>query len=140
MREQHDLSDTFKTMLAEGEIRGPLAMANGNTSASMTVETSVPGQSRSRSEDWAFQVPAGFVRYSANFQTDRHSGDVAQCGWANDNPADGTVHAHVKASQSNGYARAACDNVYAISISSLARLIDESRKAISTPTHEYESK
>jgi hypothetical protein len=71
---------------------------------------------------------------------DHHGGDVAQCGWANDNPADGTVHAYVKASQTNGYARAACDNVYAISVSAFTQLLDESRKAATKPTHDYESK
>ena len=133
-------SEVFKKMMTAGEIRGPLKMADGSTSGSITIATSLPGQSRSRSADWAFQVPAGFVRYSANFQTDHHGGDVAQCGWANDNPADGTVHAHVKASQTNGYARAACDNVYAISVNALAGLLEESRKAAIKPTHEHESK
>src|SRR5262249_8449050 len=111
--ERPERSDIFKMMLANREIRGPLAMANGATSGSLTVQTSLPGQSRTRDADWAFEVPPGFVRYSANFQTDHHGGDVAQCGWANDNPADGTVHAHVHASQANGYARAAVDSVYA---------------------------
>src|SRR5262249_15452998 len=140
MRAQPEMSKIFKELLEAREIRGPLTVPDGNTSGSITVATSLPGQSRSRSADWAFQVPPGFVRYSANFETDHHGGDTAQCGWANDNPHDGTVHAYVHASQSNGYARAACSNVYAISEAAAKKLSEESRKSATPHVHEHEAK
>lgn len=120
-----EFSDILKTLLASGDMVGPLQMPDGQTSGSLTVATSLPGQSRTDSADWPFQVPSGYVRFSANFEKEHHSGDVADIGWANDNPADGTVHGRVKASQTNGYARVAVSNVYAIKVDAAAMLYDQ---------------
>ncbi|GBK65873.1 hypothetical protein GNQ08_07640 [Paenibacillus macerans] len=109
-------------MLRTGDMVGPLQMPDGRTSASITAATSLPGQTNKKEENWPFQVPDGYVRFSGDFRTDRHSGDVAECGWANGNPADGTVHAYVKASQTNGYAHASASNVYAIKPEAAAKM------------------
>lgn len=116
------LSDLLQKMIETGDMVGPLRMAEGDTSASTTVATSLPGQSQKDSKDWAFQVPSGYVYFSGNYETNHNGGDVAQCGKANDNPSDGTVHAYVKASQTNGYARAAASNLYAIRPEAAERL------------------
>lgn len=120
--ETSKLSDMFKEMLNSSDIIGPLEMPDGRTSASITVETSLPGQSRSKEEYWPFIIPSGYVRHSGKFDTDRHSGDSAHCDWSNNNPTDGTVYARVKCSQVNGYARAAASNVYAIKVKAAERL------------------
>ena len=121
-RQQPELGELFQERLAQGDIIGPLKMADGRTSASITVATSLPGQSSTKTEDWAFIVPSGYVRFSGKFEKQHNGGDVAQCDWANGNPADGTVHAHVKASQTNGFARAAASNIYAIKLSAAEQL------------------
>ena len=116
------LSDILKQMLETGEMVGPLEMANGDNFASMTVATSFPTQTNEDSGYWAFIVPDGYIRYSGTFETSHHAGDSAHCDWANGNPKDGTVHASVYASQTNGYARAAASNLYAVKPESLDKL------------------
>ncbi|WP_339816323.1 hypothetical protein MKZ15_11915 [Paenibacillus sp. FSL R7-0216] len=120
------LSSIILNLLRTGDMVGPLQMPNGATSASLTAATSLPGQTNRKVDDWPFQVPNGYVRFSGEFRTDRHSGDVAECGWANNNPVDGTVHAYVKASQTNGYAHAEASNVYAIKPEAAAKLFKDS--------------
>lgn len=126
MTEHRAMSDLLQEMLNTGEMVGPLKLSDGSTSASLTAATSFPGQTNKKETDWPFIVPEGYVRFSGEFKTERHSGDVAQCGWANDNPTDGTVHAYVKASQTNGYAHASASNVYAIKPESAANLYKKS--------------
>jgi hypothetical protein len=119
------LSDVLKDMIKTGEAVGPLEMPDGRTSATLTAATSAPGQSNKKEELWPFQVPKGYIRYSGDFRKDRHSGDVAHCDFSNGNPNDGTVHAYVKASQTNGYAHVSASNVYAIKPEAISKLYKE---------------
>ena len=126
MTEKHPMSDILKELLRTGGMVGPLKMEDGSTSASITASTSLPGQHNQKERDWAFIVPDGYIRFEFEKVTDRHSGDTATCDWANSNPADGTIHAYVRASQTNGYAHAAASNVYAITPEAAANLYQQS--------------
>lgn len=121
-----ELSDAFKNIINSGDAIGPLTMADGKNSASITVASSGPISNRDE-KYWPFIVPEGYVRYSAQFETSHNSGDSAHCGWANDNPVDGTVHAKVRASGVNGKARAAVSNVYAIKLEAARKLYEQSK-------------
>ncbi|MEY8731008.1 hypothetical protein AB9M92_01870 [Peribacillus frigoritolerans] len=125
--ERHtELSAEFKRLINNGDAIGPLAMANGKTSASITVATSGPGQSKDE-QYWAFIIPEGYIRFSGNFEKSHNNGDSAQCDWANGNPADGTVYAKVRASGINGKARAAANNIYAIKPEAARNLYEQSK-------------
>ncbi|MBG9587228.1 hypothetical protein [Cytobacillus firmus] len=109
-----ETNEILRNLLNDGDMVGPLTMPDGKTSASITVETSFPGQTNKKEEFWPFIVPTGYVRFSGQFVKEHNAGDSAHCDWANNNPADGTVYAKVKCSQANGYAHASASNVYAI--------------------------